>query len=88
MRTGQHLEAPTIDDRVRVCKTHLNASIQWKGPVLGIIEMRRHYTNYFKGIPHFKDYRMKLVTLNSYDEILAVLDDIREQFSNLPLINS
>jgi tRNA-dihydrouridine synthase len=55
---------------------------------LGIIEMRRHYTNYFKGIPHFKDYRMKLVTLNSYDEILAVLDDIREQFSNLPLINS
>jgi nifR3 family TIM-barrel protein len=48
MRTGQHLEAPTIDDRVRVCKTHLNASIQWKGPVLGIIEMRRHYTNYFK----------------------------------------
>jgi len=76
MRTGQHLESPSIADRVKVCKTHLDASIEWKGPVLGIIEMRRHYTNYFKGIPHFKEYRMKLVTLPEYQQILDVLHEI------------
>lgn len=76
MRTGQHLEAPNISDRVKVCRTHLDASIEWKGPVLGIIEMRRHYTNYFKGIPHFKEYRMKLVTLPDYQAINDVLSEI------------
>jgi tRNA-dihydrouridine synthase B len=82
MRTGQHLEAPTIADRVKVCRTHLDASIEWKGPVLGIIEMRRHYTNYFKGIPHFKEYRMQLVTLNAYQDVLAVLDEIERVLGN------
>lgn len=82
MRTGRHLEAPTIADRVKVCRTHLDASIEWKGPVLGIIEMRRHYTNYFKGIPHFKEYRMQLVTLNAYQDVLAVLDEIERVLGN------
>lgn len=85
MRTGEHLSLPTIADRVNVCKTHLDASIEWKGPVLGIIEMRRHYTNYFKGIPHFKDFRMKLVTLKTYEEVSAVLDDIGEILGNSPI---
>jgi len=76
IRTGEHLSPPTIADRVNVCRTHLNASIEWKGPVLGIIEMRRHYTNYFKGIPHFKDYRMRLVTLPTFAEVLDVLEEI------------
>jgi tRNA-dihydrouridine synthase B len=76
MRTGMHLESPTIADRVKVCRTHLDASIEWKGPILGIIEMRRHYTNYFKGIPHFKEYRMKLVTLPDYQAINDVLSEI------------
>jgi nifR3 family TIM-barrel protein len=83
MKTGKHLPPPTIADRVKVCLTHLNASLQWKGPVLGIIEMRRHYTNYFKGIPHFKDYRMKLVTLNSADEIKETLFEIEHVLGNL-----
>lgn len=78
MQTGQHLAAPSIADRIQVCRTHLDASIQWKGEVLGILEMRRHYTNYFKGIPHFKEYRMKLVTLNNYTEILNVLEEIEQ----------
>ena len=82
MRTGRHLEAPTIGDRVKVCRTHLDASIEWKGPVLGIIEMRRHYTNYFKGIPHFKEYRMQLVTLNAYQDVLAVLFEIERVLGN------
>ena len=84
MRTGEKLSPPTIADRVKVCRTHLDASIEWKGDVLGIIEMRRHYTNYFKGIPHFKEYRMQLVTLNSYLEVQAVLNEIESVLGNLP----
>ena len=84
MRTGEKLSPPTIADRVKVCRTHLDASIEWKGDVLGIIEMRRHYTNYFKGIPHFKEYRMQLVTLNSYVEVLAVLNEIESVLGNIP----
>lgn len=80
LNTGTHLEAPTLEERIRICRMHLDASIQWKGPVLGIIEMRRHYTNYFKGLPHFKEYRLRLVTLQHYPEILAVLDEIRENY--------
>jgi tRNA-dihydrouridine synthase B len=78
MRSGEHLMPPTIADRVQVCRTHLDASIEWKGPVLGIIEMRRHYTNYFKGIPHFKEYRMQLVTLKTHEEVSSVLDEIEQ----------
>jgi nifR3 family TIM-barrel protein len=84
MRTGEKLNPPIIADRVKVCRTHLDASIEWKGDVLGIIEMRRHYTNYFKGIPHFKEYRMQLVTLNSYVEVQAVLNEIETVLGNLP----
>jgi nifR3 family TIM-barrel protein len=84
MRTGEKLSPPTIADRVKVCRTHLDASIEWKGDVLGIIEMRRHYTNYFKGIPHFKEYRMQLVTLNSNVEVQAVLNEIESVLGNLP----
>jgi tRNA-dihydrouridine synthase B len=84
MRTGEHLAPPTIADRVNVCRTHLDASIEWKGPVLGIIEMRRHYTNYFKGIPHFKEYRMQLVTLPTYSDVQAVLQEIETVLGNLP----
>jgi tRNA-dihydrouridine synthase B len=83
MKTGKHLHPPTIADRVKVCLTHLNASLEWKGPVLGIIEMRRHYTNYFKGIPHFKDYRMKLVTLTSAAELKATLFEIQDELGSL-----
>ncbi|WP_333865893.1 tRNA dihydrouridine synthase DusB [Sphingobacterium sp.] len=74
--TGERLEGPTIAERVEVCRTHLNKSIEWKGDKLGIFEMRRHYANYFKGIPNFKEYRMKLVSLQSQAEILEVLHEI------------
>ena len=68
-KTGEHLPEPTITERVEVCKTHLDKSIEWKGPRVGIFEMRRHYANYFKGIPDFKEYRMKLVSLENVDHI-------------------
>ena len=76
MQTGKTLPAPTIEDRVEVCKKHLHKSYEWKGPVVGIFEMRRHYANYLKGLPGIKEYRYQLVTLKTVEEIDAVLDEI------------
>jgi tRNA-dihydrouridine synthase B len=76
VKTGTHLPPPTIEDRVAVCKKHLTKSYEWKGPVVGIFEMRRHYANYLKGLPNIKEYRGKLVTLPTVEEIVEVLDDI------------
>lgn len=80
LKTGEKLAPPTISQRVDVCKQHLDFSIRWKGNFTGIVEMRRHYANYFKGLDHFKEYRMKLVTTNSYEEILQVLEEVRERY--------
>lgn len=80
LKTGEKLAPPTISQRVDVCKQHLDFSIKWKGDFTGIVEMRRHYANYFKGLDHFKEYRMKLVTTNSYEEILQVLEEVRGRY--------
>lgn len=79
-KTGEHLPEPTITERIDVCKTHLDKSIAWKGNKTGIFEMRRHYANYFKGIPDFKEYRMKLVSLENIDDIYSVLEEINGRF--------
>jgi tRNA-dihydrouridine synthase B len=76
LATGEHLPPPTIEQRVAVIRQHLHGSVQWKGGTLGILEMRRHYANYLKGLPNIKDYRMKLVTMKTIEEIEPVLDDI------------
>ncbi|HET8962352.1 MAG TPA: tRNA dihydrouridine synthase DusB [Chitinophagales bacterium] len=76
LATEEILAPPTIEERVAVCKSHLEKSIEWKGDVLGILEMRQHYTNYFKGIANIKPYRLQLVTRNSKEELLQVLDEI------------
>ena len=81
--TGQFLEGPTIEERIDVCRTHLLKSIEWKGPKTGIFEMRRHYANYFKGIPDFKEYRMKLVSLDNANDIEAVLQEIGNKFDTV-----
>lgn len=81
LKTGKHLSAPTVKDRVKVCKQHLDFSVKWKYGPYGILEMRRHYTNYFKGFSHFKEYRMKLVTSDSYDEIITLLDEVEKKYS-------
>lgn len=78
--TGEHLAPPTIKERVETCKTHLQKSVEWKGPKTGIFEMRRHYANYFKGIPNFKECRMKLVSLDNIADIEDVLNDIENKF--------
>jgi tRNA-dihydrouridine synthase B len=76
MKTREHLSAPGIIERVQAARDHLEMSVKWKGTLVGINEMKRHYTNYFKGIAHFKDYRTKLVTTSELDEILDILNYI------------
>ncbi|WP_207421703.1 tRNA dihydrouridine synthase DusB [Desertivirga brevis] len=79
-KTGEILQGPTLSERVEVCKTHLDKSIAWKGPKTGIFEMRRHYSNYFKGIPNFKEYRMKLVSADTIELIEEILEEIKNKF--------
>jgi tRNA-dihydrouridine synthase B len=76
MRTGETLPAPDIEERVNVARKHLHKSVSWKGPVVGINEMRRHYANYLKGLPNIKEYRNRLVTLSTQEEIEEVLSEI------------
>ena len=80
IKSGEHLPSPTIDDRVAVCRKHLYKSVEWKNSVVGINEMRRHYANYLKGLPNIKEYRNKLVTLKTVEEIDEVLNDILKNY--------
>ena len=80
LKTGEHLARPIMKERVEACKQHLKHSIEWKGDVLGISEMKRHYTNYFKGINDFKSYRIKMVTSESETEIQEILDEVALKF--------
>jgi tRNA-dihydrouridine synthase B len=83
METGKHLPSPGVKDRVEAARDHLMMSVKWKGERLGVVEMKRHYTNYFKGIAHFKEYRTKLVTsfdLQEILDILAYLEENAEEF--------
>lgn len=86
MKTGEHLPAPGIEDRVDVCRTHLVKSVEWKGEKLGIVEMRRHYANYFKGLPNFKEIRTKLVTLDDFEPINALLDEVKEKYAGAEIL--
>jgi tRNA-dihydrouridine synthase B len=81
LQTGEHLPPPTLHQRLEVIRQHLYRSVEWKGPYVGITEMRRHYSNYLKGLPNIKEYRYKLVTLNTIEEIEPVLDDIQQHYS-------
>jgi nifR3 family TIM-barrel protein len=81
--TGNKLEPPSISERVEVAKRHLKFSLEWKGERLGIFEMRRHYTNYFKRIPDFKSYRTRLVETADPELLFAILDEIKSQFSEI-----
>lgn len=76
IQTGQELAPPTLLERIEVCKKHLIKSVEWKGPKIGIFEMRRHYANYLRGLPNIKEFRGRLVTINEIQEILAVLDEV------------
>ena len=81
-KTGEHYRPITMQERVEAARRHLRMSIDWKGEVLGVLETRRHYTNYFKGIPNFKPYRMKMVTSDYSENVFAAFDEVLEKFGN------
>ncbi len=76
--TGQELSGPTLDERIDACLTHFEKSVEWKGEKLGVLEMRRHYSNYFKGLPNFKELRMKLVNAENADIVRLLMSEIAE----------
>lgn len=85
-KTGKHLAPPTMQERVDAARRHLEMAIAWKGPKLGVFETRRHYTNYFKGIPHFKEYRMKMVTSDEAKDVFAAFDEVEEKFADYQFV--
>ena len=82
IKTGTHCAPPTMQERVEAARRHLQMSIDWKGEKLGVFETRRHYTNYFRGIPHFKEYRMKMVTSDDSKDVFAAFDEVLEKFGD------
>ncbi len=80
LKTGELLPPPTVGERVELAKMHLNKSIEWKGESRGIFEMRRHFINYFKGLPDFKEIKMKLVTSLDKNEIFDILEFINDTY--------
>ncbi len=80
IETGITLPPPDIEERIRVCRQHLEFSLQWKGPKLGILEMRPHYANYLRGLSHIKEFRHKLVHAMDAEEVLMIFDEILEYY--------
>lgn len=78
--TGEHLAPPDIHQRVAVIRRHLHRSVEWKGLKAGINEMRRHYTNYLRGLPNIRDFRQALVTVSDVEEIDGLLDSIARHY--------
>ena len=81
--TGEKLPEPTVSQRLEAVRQHAEWSMEWKGERLGLIEMRQHYSNYFRGIPHFKDFRRKFLevfTLDEMDAVIAEADHFYKEF--------
>ena len=81
IKENKHIKKPSLNDRIETVKQHLDFSIKWKGERLGLIEMRRHYTNYFRGMDNFKKHRMKLVLSESKNFTLETLNEISNTYS-------
>ncbi len=85
VQTGEELAPPTLEERVEVCKKHLIKSVEWKGPIVGIFEMRRHYANYLRGLPNIKEFRGRLVTLMETEEVIEVLDELYNYYKGFEI---
>lgn len=83
LQTGELLPPPTLQERINACRKHLYGSVTWKGEKLGILEMRRHYGNYLKGLPNIKEFRLKIVTCDSLDGIENLLGEVAEFYHNV-----
>ena len=84
--TGTKMPPPTISMRVEACRKHFEFSMKWKGQVLGVLEMRRHYSNYFKGLPHFKEDRMELVTTSDPEVIFRKLEHLTTKYDGVDFL--
>ncbi len=82
LNTGKYIPQPTMIERVTAAKKHLQMAIDWKGERLGVFETRRHYTNYFRGIPHFKEYRMKMVTSDASEDVFKAFEEVLYKFKD------
>ncbi|MDF2156858.1 tRNA dihydrouridine synthase DusB [Algoriphagus sp. CAU 1675] len=82
LATGEKLLAPDLNERLAVAKKHLDFSVEWKGDKLGILEMRRHYTNYFRGMPNFKSFRTQMVTAETYEQVLEIMEQVSEVYAD------
>lgn len=83
LETGTHLAPPSVEERIRVCRQHLDFSVRWKGAKLGILEMRRHYANYLKGLSHIKEFRHQLVHALSLEEIEQIFQSIQHHYAEV-----
>jgi len=86
LKTGTHATPPSLKDRVQAARQHLQMAIDWKGEVLGVLETRRHYTNYFKGIPNFKPFRSQMVTADDALTVFATFDQVEAQFTDYSFV--
>jgi nifR3 family TIM-barrel protein len=85
LNTGQHLPPPTFEERLLVCRTHFEKSVAWKGDKVGVFEMRRHYAQYFRGLPDFKPWRTQLVNAGTPDEVYDLLEQLKEAYNGMPI---
>ena len=88
LSTGKLRPPPSVEERVQVLMRHLDFSIRWKGAKLGILEMRRHYKNYFKGIPHMKEFRIRLQTCNYLEGIHQIIEEIKNHVNQIGWISN
>ncbi len=82
IKTGNLLDAPTISERVAVAKEHLEMATQWNGDMVGVMETRKHYSKYFSGIPHFKEYKIRMLTAPTKEEVFRVFEEVLIEFAN------
>ncbi|MDD4820264.1 MAG: tRNA dihydrouridine synthase DusB [Flavobacteriales bacterium] len=80
LRTKEHLPAPDIAERVSAARTHLARAVAWKGERLGVLETRKHYAAYFKGVENFKDTRIRLCTADTSGEVFDILTEVENNF--------
>jgi nifR3 family TIM-barrel protein len=85
LKTGQHWPPPTFEERLLVCRTHFEKSVAWKGDKVGVFEMRRHYAQYFRGLPDFKPWRTQLVNAGTPDEVYDLLEQLKEAYNGIPI---
>ena len=81
LETGKDLPLPEIAERVRISKLQLEKSVEWKGEHIALLEIRKHWSSYFKGLPNFKPFRMRLMEINVVDEIYDLLDEIEKTYN-------